>query len=157
MIVKKNTTAMNDLQQQSRFALAKLDNLLSTDMPKGTVTNFGPTPNNPSPNTKSQHQITGRSNYESSIAPLANRDISLMVCASAQRINQLVYSLSGTCGNTDNQILATNVSIFTVLLLKDPQYGNNYQRELIGIRLKLIDANGPNEVDAIIKVIPGGA
>jgi prepilin-type N-terminal cleavage/methylation domain-containing protein len=148
LAVKTNTKAMNDLQQQSRFALDKLNYLITNDMPSANITN--PSIN---PNSGTNSAFTGPSKYETALAG-TTKNVTIRVCSTTL----LVYTLSGNCGS-DNQILASNVSIFTVDNLGDKtrypaQYP--YSKNLVGIRLKLQEADGPNSVDATLKVIPGG-
>ncbi len=126
MLVKKNTNAMNDLQQQSRFALSQLETFI-TALPKTAIVSTTPF-----------NKITGSS--------------SIMLCPST---SQLISSVSGNCGNADNVVLASSVATFTAQRLTPPP-NVVYEKTLIGIKLVLQETNGPNSVDVTAKFIQGG-
>jgi prepilin-type N-terminal cleavage/methylation domain-containing protein len=134
-LIKTNTKAMNDLQQQSRFALSKLDYLISKDFI--LIESISPS------------EIRGKSTYETAQAG-GYKAVTIKVCGT-----NLIYSLSGVCLNADNQILSRNVTSFSVQNLRTTN-PSLYERDLIGFYLKLQETNGPNFVDATAKFIVGG-
>jgi prepilin-type N-terminal cleavage/methylation domain-containing protein len=140
LLVKTNTKAMNDLQQQSRFALSKLDYLISKDFK--LIESI------------SANEIRGQSIYETTQAAGAYRAVSIKVCN-----NNLIYSVKGVCFDADNQILANNVASSNGFKVQDLRAANPtlYEQQLIGFNLKLKEVNGPNSVDATAKFILGGA
>lgn len=141
LLVQTNTKAMNDLQQQSRFALSKLDFVISKDF--SLIESISPT------------EIRGKSIYETAQAGGSYRAVTIKVCGT-----NLIYTVKGVCPDSDNQILASNVTGFTVKDLSAANpflYDQNPNKKFYGFNLKLKETNGPNSVDATAKFILGGA
>jgi prepilin-type N-terminal cleavage/methylation domain-containing protein len=126
-LIKTNTKAMNDLQQQSRFALQQLETL---------ITNSSNTTPVPSPTTSLYNKISGTS-------------ASIIKCGT-----QLISSASGNCSNADNNLIADKVLTFTVQELKPNNI--TYEKRLFGINLVLGDTSTSNSVDVTAKFILGG-
>jgi prepilin-type N-terminal cleavage/methylation domain-containing protein len=137
ILVKTNTKAMNDMQQQSRFALSKLNFLISKDFK--LIESI------------STNEIRGQSINETAKAG-GYRAVTIKVCGT-----NLIYSVSGVCFNADNQILASNVANPADFVVKDLRVANPllYEKRLIGFNLRLKESNGPNSVNATAKFILG--